>query len=128
MNKSLGDFVREARARIREWDAETAHEQLEAGGVQVIDVREAGEYAAGHLPGAIHIPRGLLEAAADPHNKHRDERLCRAREQPLLLYCQSGGRSAMACATLLDMGFSHAVSLAGGLDVWAAEDYPVVSA
>lgn len=125
MAKTLGDFIREARAQIEEWDAETAHERMEEGGVLVVDVREADEFAAGHLPGAINVPRGILEAAAECGNKHRDERLCNARDKTLLLYCASGARSAMACATLRHMGFSEAYSLSGGMDVWEAEDLPL---
>lgn len=128
MAKKLGDFVREARTRIEEWDAETAYERMEAQDVLVIDVREPDEFEEGHLPGAINIPRGTLEGAADPNYKHRDERLCNAHARTLLLYCQSGGRSAMATATLKEMGFDRAFNLAGGIEVWEAEDLPITDA
>ena len=125
MAMKLGDFVREARKQIKEWDADTAQDRLEEGNVLVVDVREADEFEKGHLPGAINIPRGLLESAADAGTKHRDERLCHAQGEPILLYCQSGGRSAMATLTLQQMGFSMACNLAGGIEVWEAEDYPI---
>lgn len=125
MPKKLGDFVKEARARISEWDTDEAQEQLQDDAVLIVDVREPDEYGAGHLPRAVNIPRGTLEGAADPNYKHRDERLCRAHGEKILLYCQTGGRSAMAAATLQDMGFDRVVSLAGGLDVWEAEGLPV---
>jgi rhodanese-related sulfurtransferase len=123
MAKTLGDFVREARVRIREWGAETAHERLAAGSVLVIDVREPDEFAAGHLPGALCVPRGTLEGAADPGYRLRVEPLCRARRQPILLYCQTGARSAMAAVTLQEMGFGEVYSLAGGVECWVADGY-----
>jgi rhodanese-related sulfurtransferase len=123
MAKTLGDFVREARARICEWSAEDAHDRLAAGHVLVVDVREADEFTLGHLPGALSVPRGILEGAADPGYKLRVEPLCRARRQPTLLYCQTGARSAMAAATLQEMGFEQVYSLAGGVECWVAEGY-----
>ena len=121
MLKTLGDFIREARARIREMDADTARERLAE--LLVIDVREAEEFALGHLPGARLIPRGLLEAAADPAYKGCDTRLSRAAACEILLYCSTGARSALAAATLLDMGFERVYSLAGGTELWLAEGY-----
>ena len=121
MSKTLGDFIREARARIREMDADTARERL--GALLVIDVRKAEEFALGHLPGARLIPRGLLEAAADPAYKECDARLSRAAAREILLYCSTGARSALAASTLLDMGFERVHSLAGGTELWLAEGY-----
>ena len=121
MPKTLGDFIREARARIREMDADTARERLAE--LLVIDVREAEEFALGHLPGARLIPRGVLEAAADPAYKGCDMRLSRAAACEILLYCSTGARSALAAVTLLDMGFERVHSLAGGTELWLAEGY-----
>ena len=121
MPKTLGDFIREARARIREMDADTARERLAE--LLVIDVREAEEFARGHLPGARSVPRGLLEAAADPAYPGCDARLSRAAACEILLYCNTGARSALAAATLLDMGFEAVHSLAGGTKLWLAEGY-----
>ncbi len=127
MPMTLGDFIREARAQIREWDPETAHHALQRQGVLVVDVREPGEFAKGHLAGAICVPRGILEAAADPGCKYRDERLCHAQGEQILLYCQSGGRSAMAAVTLQRMGYGCAYNLAGGIECWQADGFPVVA-
>jgi len=127
MAKTLGDFIRAARAQIREWDAETAHARLAAGGVLVVDVREPDEFAAGNLLGALCVPRGILEGAADPQYKLRVELLCRARRQPVLLYCQTGARSAMAAVTLQEMGYCEVYSLAGGVECWLAEGYALES-
>lgn len=127
MHKTLTDFVREARQKIKETPLGPAHEQIEKGDVLVIDVREPDEYSKGHIPGAINIPRGTLEGAADPSYKHRVPALCDARDREILLYCQSGGRSAMAAATLQEMGFTRVRSLAGGWEVWEGDDLPIES-
>lgn len=126
MAKQLGCFVKEARSHIQEWDAESAQENIGAGDVLVVDVREADEFSQGHIAGAINIPRGLLEGAADSGYKHRDPRLCSAQDKPLLLVCQSGGRSAMAAWVLKQMGFTHAYNLKGGLECWEAESLELV--
>ena len=124
MPKNLGDFIRAARSRIREMDAESARERL--ADLLVIDVREAEEFALGHLPGARCIPRGLLEAAADATYKGRDECLCRAAAREILLYCSTGARSALAAVTLQEMGFERVHSLAGGTELWVAEGYELM--
>lgn len=123
MAKQLGCFIKEARSHIDEWDAETAEEKLGAGGVLVIDVREPDEFHGGHIAGALNIPRGILEASADPTTKHRHPVLCTAHDKTILLYCHSGGRSAMAAWVLKQMGFEQAYSLAGGLECWEAEGF-----
>ena len=125
MAMTLGDFVREARKQIKEWDADTAKEKLDDEKVLVVDIREPYEFEKSHLPGAICIPRGLLEGAADAGTKYRDERLCRAQDETILLYCQSGGRSALAALTLQQMGFGTVYNLAGGIELWDAEGFPL---
>ena len=127
MAKRLGCFIKEARTHIVEWDAETAEQNLAAGNVLVIDVREADEYNHARIATAINIPRGILEAAADASTKHRHPALCHAHDETILLYCQSGGRSAMAAWTLQQMGFDKAYSLAGGLECWEAEGFALVA-
>lgn len=127
MTKRLADFVAEARARIHEIDAEELDEMVENHeDMLVVDVREPDEFALGHIPGALNIPRGLLEGAADPSYKHRIDVLCDARERAVILYCQTGGRSAMAADTLTQMGFAKAWNLAGGIELWDAEGLPVI--
>ncbi|MEF8793392.1 rhodanese-like domain-containing protein [Thiohalorhabdus sp.] len=123
MPKALKDFVSEARGRIREIDPDTAEEMREErDDVMVLDVREPDEFAIGHVPGAVNVPRGILEAAADPDYKHPHPELSRAHDRPVLLYCKSGGRSAMATATLAAMGFQEVYNIAGGAAVWIGDD------
>ena len=128
MPKKLSDFVTEARSAIREITPDDLEEmKAAAGDLLIVDVREPDEYQAGHIEGAINVPRGTLEGAADPDYHKRHETLCRAHDRPVVLYCESGGRSAMATRTLSEMGFSDVRNLAGGVKTWEAEDFPLVN-
>ncbi|MHB1514450.1 MAG: rhodanese-like domain-containing protein [Acidiferrobacteraceae bacterium] len=127
MAKGIKDFVAEARARIREISADELRERRERNeDFLLIDVREAAEYEQRHLPGAVLIPRGTIEGAADPAYRHRVDVLCEARNRPVVLYCQAGGRSALAADTLIQMGFQDVTSLAGGIDLWLSEGYETI--
>lgn len=126
MTMSLGDFIAEARRRITEITPDEVDVLLENHEpILLVDVREPTEYESGHIPGAIPIPRGLLEGAADPQTKHRVAELCAARDKIVIVYCESGGRSALAADVLQRMGFEQARSLAGGCVLWEAEGYPL---
>jgi rhodanese-related sulfurtransferase len=124
---SLMDFVNAARAGIKEVSPAELQSMMETtDDLLVVDVREASEHEQGHLKGAMLVPRGILEAAADlEYPKHQPE-LSGARERPVAVYCATGGRSAMAALTLQLMGFKSVVNLAGGITRWQQEDRPVV--
>jgi rhodanese-related sulfurtransferase len=124
---SLMDFVRDARTRIREVTPEQLQQMLATqDDVLLVDVRESSEHEQGHIKGAMLVPRGILEAAADPaYPKHQSE-LSAARQRTVVLYCATGGRSAMAADVLQLMGFSNVISLDGGFVRWAEENRPVV--
>ncbi|AOU97168.1 sulfurtransferase [Acidihalobacter yilgarnensis] len=128
MNKTLADFIADARARVTDISADELAERLEAGeDLVLIDTREPYEYAKAHIPDALLIPRGLIESAADPHNARRVAALHEARDKTVVLYCDTGGRSALAADNLQLMGFSHVLNLSGGLKLWDAEDYATES-
>ena len=99
----------------------------EAGGlvgkadVQFVDVREPAEWAQGHIPGAVHIPRGLLEFQADPSLPSFKGEIA---NKALVVYCGVGSRSALAAKTLVDMGYEDVASLAGGYTAWAQDQRP----
>lgn len=123
ITKGFKDLLAEANAVIDVISVQEARDQLQAAGVNFIDLREAAELAQGTIPGAAHIPRGLLEFVADPespmHNPAFDP------SQQLVLFCASGGRSALATKTLKEMGFPKVANLVGGFQAWAEADAPV---
>lgn len=127
MAKSLADFVREALAAVLEVTPDEVRRLLEAPnrrGYEFIDVREADEWEAGHLPSARHYPRGFLEVRADLEHAKRDPWLA-DRSRKLVLYCGGGHRSALAAYSLQQMGFDHVVSMAEGWTGWTARGFPV---
>ena len=127
MPKSLADLVREALTEVREIPPEEVRallDQPDRAGWEILDVREADEFAAGHLPGARLYPRGFLEVRADLAHPKRDPWLSAARERPLVLYCGGGHRSALAAQSLQQMGFTRVVSMAEGWTGWTKRAYP----
>ncbi|QKT03109.1 rhodanese-like domain-containing protein [Ectothiorhodospiraceae bacterium 2226] len=128
MPKKLRDFVAAARSRIQEVSPEALEEmRAQRPDLLILDVRETYEFEEGHIEGAHCIPRGLLEPAADPDYKRPDPVLSTAYERPVVVYCSTGGRSALAAATLMDMGYAEVYNLAGGCENWLAEDLPMVT-
>ncbi|MBL4583725.1 MAG: rhodanese-like domain-containing protein [Pseudomonadales bacterium] len=102
----------EALAQLEQVNMTEAHDLLENRQVTLLDVREKVEFDAGHIDGAEHISRGLLEFMIEVHPKFSDRTL------PVLVYCKTGGRSALAGATLRQMGFNRVLNLEGGFDAW----------
>jgi rhodanese-related sulfurtransferase len=126
MARSLADFVREALASVEEVTPEEVRRLLslpDRGGVELLDVREADEYEAGHLPGARHYPRGFLEVRADLEHAKRDPWLA-DRSRKLILYCGGGHRSALAARALQQMGFADVRSMAEGWTGWTKRSFP----
>lgn len=128
MPKSPAELVAEARARITELSVEELA-ALAPGSFVLIDVREPAEYATAHLAGAIPIPRGVLEfqVEANPAIACVTEPALALREQPIVLYCRTGGRSALAAESLQQLGFTRVRSLAGGITAWTAAGKPVTA-
>ena len=116
--KSAMDLVVAAKSRISEVPITEAEAAIRAADV-LIDVREADEFAAGHLPGAIHASRGMLEF------KLSGNPALAARDIQVVLYCKTSGRAALAAAAMQDMGYLNVKSIAGGFDAWAAAGKPV---
>ena len=104
-------LLRELRTKTAELEVAGLDADMKAGNQPaVIDVREADEHAQGTIPGATHIPRGFLEL--------RIERTVANREQPVVLYCQSGTRSVLAARSLQELGYTNVKSLTGGFTAW----------
>jgi rhodanese-related sulfurtransferase len=121
--KSLKDYVQEALRTVHELTPEETRDALQTGEWLLLDVREPDEYAAGHIPGAINIPRGFLEVRADLEHYKKDPRL-QDRNQRILSYCGGGHRSALAAKVLQEMGFKEAVSMAEGWTGWQERGFP----
>ena len=116
MVKTYQQMVAEAKARIREATADDLRGMIERGEAVVVDVREDADYAAGHLPGALHLGRGVLE--------QRAEKALPDADAPIVCYCGGGSRSALAADTLQAMGYTNVRSLAGGFRGWKAAGNP----
>lgn len=108
------DLVAAARSRVSEVSPEQMRALIDE--TIILDVRESDEFDQGAVPGAVFMPRGILE---------RDiETVVPNRSTPVILYCAGGARSALAAASLLDMGYTEVSSLAGGFDGWKAAGMP----
>lgn len=107
------DLVQAAKAAIQQVSVSQAKQMLADDSI-ALDVREANEFAAGHITDARHIPRGVLEFAIGDHPDFADI------TRSVVVYCKSGGRSALATATLQQLGYSNVYSLIGGYDAWCA--------
>lgn len=116
--KTAHDLVVAAKARIQEVPLDQAEQAVRDADV-LLDVREADEYAAGHLPGAVNASRGLLEF------KLSSTEALSARDLKVVLYCKTSGRAALAAAAMAEMGYLNVRSIAGGFDAWAAAGKPV---
>lgn len=122
------DLVAEARRSIEEIDPAAARVRVSAG-ARLIDVREPSEFASGHLPGAVNIPRGLLEfeIQSSPAAGGVTSAALDSRESPIVIYCRSGGRAALAAASLKRLGFDKVASIAGGILACEAAGEPITT-
>lgn len=116
--KTAHDLVAAAKTRIQEIPLTEAEAAIGDADL-LLDVREGDEFAAGHLPGAVHISRGLLEFKLGNLPEYAD------RDLKIVLYCKTSGRAALAACALQDMGYRHVRSIAGGFDAWVAAGKPV---
>jgi rhodanese-related sulfurtransferase len=106
-----------ANAAVPRITPEQARELMAKGNTLVIDVRDAPEVEqSGRIAGAIHVSRGMLEFRADPTSPYHDKSFDKAKA--LILYCASGGRSALGAKTLKDMGYERVHNL-GAFNDWA---------
>jgi rhodanese-related sulfurtransferase len=127
MPLGLKDMVEEALATVEGVSARAVQEELEDGRIDVlIDVREPSEWDQGHVPGAINVPRGMLELRADPESPAADPGLSANRDARVIVYCLKvpGARSLLAAQTLGSMGYSNVAAMRGGFEEWRAEGLP----
>ena len=128
MSPTGAEVIRDIKSRVDEIDPREVHEQVADGSgngdgnghrdVVLVDVRESEEWDAGHIPGAVHVPRGYLESRIDGVVPDRSSRV--------VLYCASGTRSALAANTLQDLlGYEDVASMTGGITLWKDRGYEV---
>ena len=110
-------IVQDAKTRVKECTVADVKRRLDAGErFTLVDVREESEYAAGHLPGAVHMGKGVIERGIE--SKVPDA------STPLVLYCGGGFRSALAADNIQKMGYTHVISMDGGWRDWTGSGYP----
>lgn len=118
--KSGRDLLKQAKERAEGLDPKKVHEVLRSGEkVTLVDVRESDEWRAGHLPEAIHLPRGYLELQID--EKLPDK------SAPIIFYCAGGNRSALAAATAQELGYTNVRHMLRGFSGWKDEGFEVLT-
>ena len=111
------ELLQQVRSEIDEIDASQARDLIESADPLLVDVREQSEWDEGHIPGAVHLPRGHLES--------RIEREAPDPTRPIVVYCSAGNRSAFAAKTLGELGYEDVTSLAGGFTDWKRNGFPI---
>lgn len=109
---TIRDILKETKARIREVNTAQGSSLRDEGAI-MLDVREADEYEQGAIPGAIHIPRGMLEVSVEARIADKDA--------PIVAFCAGGVRSAFAAESLAQLGYADVVSMDGGFNKWKDE-------
>jgi rhodanese-related sulfurtransferase len=122
MSKKASELVAEAKSKIENLDPDTVERELASGDAVLVDIREAEELQGGRIEGSVHIPRGMLEFRADPTSPYHQEPLDPSKR--VILHCASGGRSALAAATLKEMGYERVAHLDGGFNGWKEAGKP----
>lgn len=114
----------QAMARITRLSPDEVLQALQAGNGVVVDIREKDEVTeTGIIPGAIHIPRGILEFRVDPGSPNYQVDL--TPDHSVILVCDDGQRSALATETLKNLGFLHVSHLSGGFQAWRRQGLPI---
>ena len=125
--KNFIELIQHCLTDVREimpWDLE---ERLQATPeLLIVDVREPDEFAAMHIAGSIHVPRGILESACEWDYEETIPELVQAREREVVVVCRSGNRSILAAHSLNVLGYSNVVSLKTGLRGWKDYEQPLV--
>jgi rhodanese-related sulfurtransferase len=117
MATSVKQLLEAANAAVPRLTPAQAKDMIAKGGALVVDVRDGAELAqSGKVAGAVHVPRGMLEFRADPESPYHDKNF--AWDKTVIVYCASGGRSALSGKTLKDLGYAKVFNL-GAFKDWA---------
>jgi rhodanese-related sulfurtransferase len=112
-------IVDDARSRIRETDVDKVKSRIDRGdNFMLVDVREESEFAKDHLPGAVHLGKGVIERDIEARVPDLGTEM--------VLYCGGGFRSALAADNLQKMGYTNVISMDGGIRGWREKGYPLV--
>jgi rhodanese-related sulfurtransferase len=112
-------IVDDARSRVRETDVDTVKQRMDRGDkFLLVDVREESEFATDHLPGAIHLGKGVIERDIEGRVPQLNTEM--------VLYCGGGFRSALAADNLQKMGYTNVISMDGGIRDWRGKGFPLV--
>jgi rhodanese-related sulfurtransferase len=112
-------IVEEAKSRVRETNVDEVKRRIDQGEkLTLVDVREESEFAKDHLPGAIHLGKGVIERDVEARIPQLDTEM--------ILYCGGGFRSALAADNLQKMGYTNVISMDGGIREWREKQYPLV--
>lgn len=121
---TAAEMVAEAKKRVENLTPEETAREVEQGDALLVDIREPGERTqSGYIAGAVEAPRGMLEFWADPTSPYHREEFDPNRR--IILHCGSGGRSALAAATLQDLGYDRVAHMDGGFKAWTEGGRPV---
>ncbi len=124
VTKGIRELVREANEHIETVSLEDARARFQDDNTQFIDLRDVRElWREGTIPGALHVPRGMIEFWADPDSPYHKPVF--ASDKNFLLFCASGWRSALATKALVDMGLTNVAHIDGGFTVWSKDGGPV---
>src|SRR5258708_37868777 len=120
LNRGFLKFASAAKKRVKETTAKEVHSRMEKGdkSFMLVDVREDNEWEKGHLPGAIHMARGVIERDIETVSPNK--------KQELVLYCGGGYRSALAAENLAKMGYKNVLSMDGGVKAWKESKLKIV--
>lgn len=125
MAKTWMEMVVAAKQQVKLVNVNEAKQLIDSGqDPLVVDVREPGEYQQGHIKGAIHIPRGVMEMKVDRTTPAFDPKFADP-QKTIIVHCAAGGRSAVAAQTMKAMGYTNVCSMEGGFDGWTKSGYPV---
>lgn len=121
---TAASMVADARSRVENLTVDQVKLELAQGDALVVDLREPEELeATGRIPGAVHVPRGMLEFRADPTSPYHNDAFEPSKR--VILHCASGGRSALGAVALQQLGYADVAHLDGGMKAWSEADSPV---
>jgi rhodanese-related sulfurtransferase len=122
---TANQMLEAARKNVPEVTAAETKDRLDRGEVDlIIDVREPEEWAKGHIPGAVHAVRGMLEWYADPTSPSAKREITSKQDGRVVVHCAAGARSLLAADLMRRMGYKNVASMVGGFTDWEAKGLP----